>query len=270
MWLCECECGNRKIISKKALKSGIKGCGCILSSTKSGYKRKSERLYAIYNGIKERCLNKNNENYDLYGGRGISICDEWMGDNGYANFRTWALNNGYKNELTIDRIDVNGNYEPSNCRWATMKTQMNNRRNSIKININGQEMTLSDIADEYGISRGTVGSRYRAGCVGNEIIFGKDLKKYEVDGRLYTADEISNVFGIPKRQFASRLGKGWSVEKAATFPYKSFVEKEIEYNGEKHTINEWSEITGIKHQTLRWRINQGWDIDKIFDKGVSE
>ena len=266
LWLCKCECGNEKVMSRKTLIGGTKSCGCLCKVTKDGFRRKSERLYSIYLGMKARCYNKNDHAYRLYGERGISISPCWLGEDGYKNFREWSMNNGYSEELTIDRIDVNGNYEPNNCRWATMNVQSNNRRNTIRVKIGEREMTLSEISDLYNIKRQTLMSRYRAGCKDEQLITGKGLKRYEVNGNLYTADEIEEVYGVPKQQFRSRLGKGWSVDRAATFPYKKFIEKEIEYAGEVHTLREWSRISGINYHTLKCRLNNGCDAGKLFSK----
>jgi hypothetical protein len=97
----------------------------------------------------------------LYGGRGIKVCDEWK--NSYENFREWALSNGYADNLTLDRINPNGNYEPSNCRWATAKTQGNNRRSCLYFTIDGVTKSLMELCEEYGAPYELVRGRLRRG-----------------------------------------------------------------------------------------------------------
>ena len=122
--------------------------------------------YNSYRGMMDRCYREKTSNYYLYGGRGIKVCDEW---HNIENFEKWVETSGYKKGLTLDRIDVNGNYEPNNCRWATMKEQDNNRRNTIYIEHNGEVHTISEWAEITGINRSTLNSRYCRGIRGDKL-----------------------------------------------------------------------------------------------------
>lgn len=134
-WLCKCECGNTTIVNTTDLKNGhTKSCGCLKNKNNNKTTRKSvknNRLYNIWRGMKKRCYLPTNKDYKNYGGRGISVCDEWK--NNFLAFYDWSIANSYSDTLTIDRIDTNGNYEPSNCRWVDIKTQERNRRNNLYI-----------------------------------------------------------------------------------------------------------------------------------------
>ena len=126
---CQCDCGRIKLIIPINVCDGsIKSCGCMHDKLVSKHGLSNTRLYRIWNGMRQRCYNEKTQGYDNYGRRGITICKEWQGESGLYNFIDWAMKNGYSDELSIDRTNVNGNYEPSNCRWADMITQMENRR----------------------------------------------------------------------------------------------------------------------------------------------
>lgn len=137
-WVCLCECGNKKTISSNSLSSGkTRSCGCLDKEAHSEKPNRTthglgkHRLYRIWKAMKNRCLNPNSPDYQkYYGSRSITICDEWRYN--YWKFYLWAICNGYHDGLSIDRIDVNGNYEPSNCRWATPKEQRVNQRRVVE------------------------------------------------------------------------------------------------------------------------------------------
>lgn len=163
-WLCECECGTIKPVDEYHLNHGTsKSCGCLAKELSS--KRETthglshSRLYNIWQSIKKRCLNKKCARYNRYGGRGIIICQEWIND--FMNFYKWAINNGYNDNLSIERIDNDGNYEPNNCKWANPKTQARNRSNNHLITYNGETHCIAEWAEIIGIDRDIIDNRLK-------------------------------------------------------------------------------------------------------------
>lgn len=172
-WVCRCDCGNVAVVMASDLRSGhTQSCGCLqrqrTSSASVKHGMRYTRLYHRWLDMKQRCQNPKNKRWSVYGGRGITVCAEWL--NSFEAFRDWALANGYRDDLTIDRINVNGNYAPDNCRWATKEEQANNKSNTIFIEFEGAKKTLSEWAHIKKINYATLLHRYHAG-VGTEEIF---------------------------------------------------------------------------------------------------
>jgi hypothetical protein len=148
-WLCKCDCGKEIIVIGTSLRSGnTRSCGCYKPNFRHG--KHDTRLHHIWGGMKQRCNDKNCKSYINYGGRGVSVCDEWSND--FMAFYTWALQNGYNDSLQIDRIDVNGNYEPLNCRWVTLNENKSNRRISKTITGDFYKLTVYECAALLGVS----------------------------------------------------------------------------------------------------------------------
>lgn len=185
MFLCKCECGNTKKVTAGHLNDGsVRSCGCLIKNTPlhSKHGKSYTRIYYIFIAMKARCYNYNNEHYKDYGARGIKVCDKWLDkENGFMNFYNWAINNGYQEDLTIDRIDVNGNYEPDNCRWATKKEQANNRRNNHYITYNDETHTLKEWSKILKINYATLKTRIRKKYWNIEKIFTTPSRKGYTD-----------------------------------------------------------------------------------------
>ena len=231
--LCKCDCGKfTKVKLCNILKGNTRSCGCIRDEWRREFTRKSTtygccntRLYKTWSNMLRRCLCSNWPRYDNYGGRGIKICEEWIND--FFSFRDWAMSSGYTDELTIERIDVNGNYFPENCTWITKRDQAYNRRNTIRYN----GVSASKIAAANGIDRNTMFYRLSRGWSIEEAIgivppsyehtYGNGRRKKVVrrskDDLHYRGESIYEIAarnGIKKSTACKRLARGWSIEEA--------------------------------------------------------
>lgn len=165
-WVCKCDCGNMKTVRSDSLLCGaIKSCGCIkrkqdeVNLTKNHrHKMSGTRIYSEWQGMKGRCYNKGSARYADWGGRGIEVCEQWR--NSFESFYTWAMANGYQDNLTIDRIDNNGDYCPENCRWVGQQEQCRNRRSNINITIGNSTRTLMEWCEIFQVDYTNVNARY--------------------------------------------------------------------------------------------------------------
>lgn len=161
-WKCVCDCGNEVIVYGHSLRYGVtKSCGCLAkeksSERLSVHNLSKNKLHSVWSNMKYRCTNPNAKAYKHYGERGITVCDEW---NDFLNFYNWAINNGYEEGLSIDRIDVNGNYEPSNCRWVTSEIQANNQRNNRIVLYEGNTYTVAQLMKKLNMPRNQIIKMY--------------------------------------------------------------------------------------------------------------
>lgn len=182
LWHCKCDCGNFKDTISTSLKNGdVKSCGCLqkevrkenalhLDKVRLKHGMSDNRLYRIYNDMVSRCYRKSINGYENYGGRGIRVCDEWLGEDGFKNFMSWSFANGYNEELTIDRLDSNGHYEPNNCKWSTRKEQANNTRATIFLEYGREKHSLTEWSEITGIRKGTLYTRMRKGWSVGKIL----------------------------------------------------------------------------------------------------
>lgn len=176
-WNCRCDCGNTIEVKTAELNRGTTiSCGCYakkrLAEENTKHDKSDTRLYKIWYGMKRRCYDSEMESYEDYGGRGITICKEWLDD--FMNFYNWAMANGYRDDLTIERKDVNGNYCPENCCWATYLTQARNHRNTIRLELFGYEKPLAEWNDIAEVSYYRSYQRYKRGA---KIFDEKELEK---------------------------------------------------------------------------------------------
>ena len=188
------------------------------------YKGSKGRIYNIYKGMKNRCYNKSCNEYKYYGGRGINIHSEWLYN--FDNFCKWAIDNGYADNLSIDRIDNDDGYAPENCRWITKGEQNRNQRNTNHILYKGEYYTYGQLASLVGMDRRTFRSRIERGMSVDEALntpLKETCKKYYIiKGKQYNINQIAEEFNIEKYIIYLRLKLGWSMDKIISTPIKKY------------------------------------------------
>lgn len=178
-WTCQCSCGSVVTVDGNKLRNGrAKSCGCKrgehISAAKLAHgdskRKKVASLYKKWASMKKRCFNPHEQNYERYGGRGITVCKEWA--ESYEAFKTWALSAGYREGMSIDRIDPNGPYCPENCRWVPIAEQASNTRKNIYATMNGETKTVKEWSRHFGVKYETLRYRLRKGMSLEEAVKG--------------------------------------------------------------------------------------------------
>lgn len=217
-WRVRCDCGKEKIVSPSDVKNGkTRSCGCfhddLCRQRATKFKHnvyEYRRLYGIYNGIKKRCYKETYPRYKDYGGRGIVMCDEWLNpENGFDKFVEWALSHGYKDDLTIERTSVDGDYCPENCCWITRKAQAGNKRETRWVDYKGEHIQLIALCERLGVSYDTVHDRiYKRGWTVDKAIEEPSQREDSLRRKCKEA-------GVNYGTVFSRIKKfGWSEEEA--------------------------------------------------------
>lgn len=273
-YLCQCECGNKIEVCLSNLRGKhTKSCGCFkkenTSIMKTTHGLTNTRLYRIYHNILARCYNQKNISFERYGKRGIIVCEDWKKD--FSNFYNWAMDNGYNDKLTIDRINNNGNYEPSNCRWATNKQQANNRCTSTSIFYDNKYFTISELATTYNLNEKCLRKRINNKWSIKKAISTPSMdyanKQYFAFGESHNLREWAKIKNINIGTLKSRIYRGWNIESALSITSEdgkknTSLKKFITYNNETHCLSEWAKICKIPITKISKRLKRGWSIER--------
>lgn len=177
VWKCACDCGNIVCVKTGNLMSGnTLSCGCYHKDIITKHNISKTKLYRAYYSMLERCNNPNSNVYKYYGGRDIKVCDEWSGKNGVFSFYKWSMKNGWSDGLSLDRIDVNGDYEPSNCRWTSTYIQMNNTRRNRYVEIDGDIHTITEWSRISHVNPKTISQRLDHGWSNYDAVMKPPIK----------------------------------------------------------------------------------------------
>lgn len=208
------------------------------------------KVWICWDSMLQRCNNPKHKSYPQYGGRGIAVCERWH------VFENFYEDMGEPNELTLDRIDVNGNYEKSNCRWATLKEQGRNTRANRLLTFQGETKPLSYFTEKFGLRKNLIRERLQRGWTVEDAILQPDakLKRWlEVDGVKRPFMDVAREYGINPVTLEDRLGRGWSLEDALEKPIEH-NQRDVTFNGETMGISAWARKLGVGRKTLARRL----------------
>lgn len=217
-WLFKCDCGRESIGALCNISENYVNC-CIICSRRKHMSADGDtmktskywRLYKIWESMRSRCNNKNNPRYPTWGGRGIKVCQKW--NDNYRDFKEWALKNGYDYNLTrteqsLDRIDVDGDYCPENCRWINAEQQASNRRNNIIVEYKSKKYTMTQLAKKFNIKTPyVIKRRWEKGLRDEELVTPAKQELF-VEGKYLTVMELSKKYGVDSSVIWARIGRG--------------------------------------------------------------
>ena len=214
LFLCSCECGKEKVFPGKDLRSGNnKSCGCLTKT----HGLTGTKMYRAWQNMKKRCDNEENTDYKNYGGRGIKYCEKWESFEGFYE----DMNSGYSEELTLDRIDVNGPYCKDNCRWITTREQNNNRRSNRIVEYKGDALTVAKMAEKYNVDYELFRHRISSGWDVERALFEKsELETLTYNGETKTVGQFAKERGMTYYQLEKRLMRGCTIERALEQPLR--------------------------------------------------
>ena len=271
-WKCLCDCGKICIVPAGTLLNGTaRSCGCNRKesmrkvATKHGLR--DTRLYSIWCNMKQRCYNEKSNRYERYGARGITVCDEWLNDP--EAFINWALENGYNDTLSINRINNDLGYSPSNCNWVDNKEQSNNRSSNHLITYNGKTMNMTQWAQEIGIDRKTLSDRIQSGWSVEKALTTPPKQCAPAtltwNGETHNYAEWSRITGISADTILKRVKKGLSPEEILTKPVGRGL---YTVNGVTNTVAGFAKEYNIPEATVRGRLKQGMSLEEALTKPV--
>lgn len=264
-WLCQCDCKNYTEVTACHLRDGhTRSCGCL----KNKYNAENKRILSIWRNMIQRCDNGDRRDSKYYHDKGITVCDEWRD---YKTFEKWAIENGYAENLTLDRINDSRNYEPSNCQWITLEEQQRKKSNNIWIEYNGEKKILADWAREYKINRKTLESRLEMGYTFEEALKKKPrINRTSVvvnyNGEEMNITQLSEKLGVSVAMISKELKQGISIEKVIERAIEVKKRREakenltdeklMEYYKSNMTANEVCKILGISESYYYKRIRK--------------
>lgn len=261
-WLCRCSCEDKteKVVRGSILKNGdSQSCECLKRETTANINKShgmtGTPTYQSWQNMKKRCYNENDEAYINYGSRGIKVCDRWL-----DSFENFLADMGVMPEgHTIERVDNNGIYEPTNCIWLIRAEQNKNKTTSLWIEYNGETKIQEDWARQYNISSSALNYRLKLGMSFEEAI-NKEVSErtvlYRYNGEEKTTTELSTIAGVSPKTITERIRDGWTVEEAVETPTAKNKSANLEWEGKTWSITDLAKHLGMSHQTLHGRLNK--------------